>query len=120
MFGINRPRGTKIPEGYPSTVRTVALSELVQVSRLKTQSIPSLRDALTRYLRTVLDQPIRQVVAYGEHTDNFGGCSTCEHWLTVFDGYSEDSSGRLLLYRYSGNFSELVRRLTDVDPISTH
>lgn len=61
----------------------------------------------------MLDQPIRQVVAYGEHTDSFGGCSTCEHWLTVFDVYFKDSSGRLLLYRYDGGFSELIRRLTD-------
>lgn len=120
MFGINRPRGTKTPEGYPFNVRTVALSELVQVSRLKTQSIASLREALTRYLRTVLDQPIRQVVAYYEHTEDYGGCSTCEHWLTVFDVYFKDSSGRLLIYRYDGGFSELIRRLTDQDPISTH
>lgn len=120
MFGINRPRGTKIPEGYPSTVRTVALSELVQVSRLKTQSIASLRETLTRYLRTVIEQPIRTAVAYYEHTENYGGCSTCEHFEVVFDVYFKDSSGRLLLYRYNGNFSELIRRLTDVDPISTH
>lgn len=120
MFGINRPRGTKIPEGYPSTVRTVALSELVQVSRLKTQSIASLREALTRYLRTAIEQPIRSVVAYYEHTENYGGCSTCEHFEVVFDVYFKDSSGRLLIYRYNGNFSELIRRLTDADPISTH
>lgn len=120
MFGINRPRGTRTPPGYPYSVRTVAISELVEVSRLKTQSIPSLRDALTRYLKTVLEQPIRQVVAYQEHTENYGGCSTCEHIEVVFDVYFKNSSGRLLIYRYNGNFSELIRRLTDQDPISTH
>lgn len=112
MFNLNAPIGTRVPRGYPTSVRTIADYEIAQLSSLKQRSLRSLRDALALHISATLDRPIRSVIGYYEHTDNFGGCSTCEHWLTVFDVYFKDQSGRTFLYRYDGTFKDLILALT--------
>ncbi len=110
-FLISRPRDTVIPQGFPASVRTIDSSEQNMLFWLKVRSLKSLRTTLRAHLAEELGVTVRSVIAYREHTVNYGGCETCSLEETIFDVYFRDQGGRVLLWRYDGYFTELIRKL---------
>lgn len=55
-----------------------------------------------------------EVVAYDQITNSTGYCDTCyDEWEEVEIFYTSSTEENTQTYRYTGDFGELIRRLTD-------
>lgn len=100
------------PTGFDQAVRFPDWSELNMLQAVRGNSEAHLKEAIAAHLVRTYERPIRRVLGYQEHTVYGGGCSTCVYSEVVLDAYFKDSSGRTLVWRFSGDFGQLVRMLS--------